>query len=103
MGPVSGKMRVITTTSVVRHVRHGHPVAAARLAMGVGVQAWRTVARPLIEAIDDVATAHWAVSVAPDATVGCSPPPGSPSVWWSGCVEPARREDRKSTRLNSSH
>ena len=82
----------VLARSVVRHVRHGHPVAAARLAMGVGVQAWRTVARPLIEAINDVATAHWAVSVAPDATVGCSPPPGSPSVWWSGCVEPARRD-----------
>ena len=82
----------VLARSVVRHLRHGHLIAAARFALGVGVQAWRIAGKPLMEAIDDVATAHWAVSVADDATVELTKDGGSRAVWWTGDVEPARRD-----------
>ena len=75
-----------------RHLLHGHPIAGARLLIGVAVLAWRTVAVPFGEALCDVATTHWATGVTDDATLELSPVGGMPIAGWSGDVVPARRD-----------
>jgi hypothetical protein len=78
--------------SAGRHLRTGHPEAAARLLIGAGKLAWRMVGDPFFEALEDVATTHWSTDVSDDHTIELSPDGGARIAAWSGDIVPARRD-----------
>jgi hypothetical protein len=85
--------------AALRHLWHGHPLAATRLAVGCVARASRIEVRPFIEALGDVASVHWALAcagsgavVTESTTMELSGIERGPMASWFGDVVPARRD-----------